>query len=107
MSTGVDQTENMARHAHVIRPQFMAGCCLFDHEAPLVGVVESVVDFFLRVFWMHAVPTLDGGCYSCQHGRLETLARRFRSNRWRARASRNRGQSEQKGPVSPAGVVAG
>ena len=39
----------------------VAGCCLFDDEAQLGGVVESVVDFLLRVFGAHATPTLGRG----------------------------------------------
>src|SRR5918997_5608631 len=53
----------------------VTGCCLFDHKAQLGGVVESVVDFLLRVFRVHATPTLGRGCYSCQHCGARTLAR--------------------------------
>ena len=38
----------------------VTGCRLFDHEARLVGVVKSVVDFLLQMFRVHAVPTLGG-----------------------------------------------
>jgi hypothetical protein len=50
---------------------------LFDHEAQLGGVVKSVVNFFLRVFGVHATPTLVRGRYSCQHDGWRTLARSF------------------------------
>jgi hypothetical protein len=39
----------------------VTGCCLLDHKAQLGGVVKSIVDFLLRVFGVHATPTLGNG----------------------------------------------
>src|SRR3954471_18951025 len=52
----------------------VTSCCLFDRQAQLVCVVKSVVDFLLRVFGVHATPTLGRGVTVCQHQGWRTLA---------------------------------
>jgi hypothetical protein len=37
----------------------VTGCGLFDHEAQLVGVVESMLDFLFGCFGRPQLPTVD------------------------------------------------
>jgi hypothetical protein len=56
---------------------------LLDHKAQLGGVVKSVVDFLLRVFGVHATPTLGRGV-TVVNTRLENASTEFRRDRYRA-----------------------
>jgi len=51
--------EKKAPQLHLIRPHLWPADVSFDREALLIGVIQSLVDFLLRMLGMHSLSKVD------------------------------------------------